>query len=814
MIKLFVPPTLPPMMAGSGHRGVPARTLEDLDFGRIVERLSQHARTVLGQRLALDVPLHHDRGRVEAALNLTVEMAKVLDQGLSPPLSGATDLTGLLERATREGVLDAEDVLRVADTARAAWLTLRFADRAAELAPSVAELARRLPEMELHEALYELFDDDGALVDNASEELKSLRAKKRSLHERIRARVRSLAKAPDLEEFLQDSYYTLREDRYVLPVRSGERAHVDGIIHGSSHTGATLFIEPAELVPLNNDLKMCEQEVLAEERRILARLTAEIASHSFVLEQIMDVLAQLDLVIARAQLALDMDACAPRLAPDDTVALKKARNPLLVLRKIPVVPNDIELGAERRTLVITGPNAGGKTVTLSTLGLFGLMTRAGMLLPCAPDSVIPLFEKVLTVLGDHQDLQADLSTFSGHIARVQEVLAAVSERSLVLLDEVAVGTAPGQGAALAIAILEKLQERGAVTAVTTHYERLKTLSLEDPRFVNAAVVLDDRSGAPSYELRLGMPGSSSALEMALRLGLDAAVVDRARAIVGDRALSVERVVQRLEAERMKLESERKQLAQELSDVSMERDALKRERRRLSEDGERVIRETKAEALNELGQARETIASIVRELQKSKDPRVIEKRRRKLADVEEQLRGQEKAKAEAEAGPEPLAKEDIVVGNKALLASVGQVGIITQIRGSKVELTIGNVRTTVKPADLLTPPSGKKPKAEKKKPKEKAVKIIEIAAPGEPMRSPDLTCDVRGLMVDDAMVKLESFLDDLVLLNKGNAFVLHGHGTGRLRDGLRRQLKRSRYVARHAPGGPDQGGDAVTVIWLK
>ncbi len=781
------------------------RSESDLDFPRILERLAHHCRTAPGEVRAARPALSTGVAAVREELEATTQMRSLLDAGHPPPFGGVRDVGPLLDRALKGSTLEPEGLLEIADTARGAWLLRRFLEQRVDEAPRVAAAAEDLPDLEgLHEDLYDRFDDHGALADHASDELQRLRARRRSIHDRIRGRIRSMLHEKGIEEHLMDTYYTIREDRFVLPVRSGERAGVEGIIHGSSHTGATLFIEPAELVTANNELKLCEQEIVVEERRILAELTAEVAARAEPLEISVDTVATLDVLQAKAQLAAELDAHPPTISEDGALRLDAARNPLLALRKVPVVANDIALGQAHRFLVVTGPNAGGKTVTLSTLGLCALMVRCGLHLPCGPDSVIPVFTNVLTLLGDHQDLQADLSTFSGHLVRLQRVLDVADEGSLVLLDELAAGTSVSQGAALAVAVLESLAERGAAGAVTTHFERLKTLSLEDERFTNAAVVMDQERREPTYELRIGLPGSSSGLEMADKMGLPTSIVARAREVLGDPAQDVERSLQRLEAERVSMEAEREELALVRAEIEAERDALKADRARIEAESEALVRATREETLTQLEEAQATIRGLVRELQRDPSAKAAQTRRVKLNELEKAVREEREQPAAAD---DTLPREGAVVGAAVFVEAFNRDGVITAVKGNKVEVAVGTIRTRVALGALKLP---REKAAEARRPARSRVYTSDQTTPP---RSIDNTCDVRGHRLDEAVAAVDRFLDNALLANRNAVYVLHGHGTGRLRKGLRDHLRGSPYVSRFERAEEDKGGEAVTRVWL-
>jgi DNA mismatch repair protein MutS2 len=416
---------------------------------------------------------------------------------------------------------------------------------------------------------------------------------------------------------------------------------------------------------------------------------------------------------------------------------------------------------------------------------------------------------VLTVIGESQDLQSDRSTFSGHVERLLAVLDVASSRDLVLLDELAVGTAPRQGAALAMAILEDLAERCVTSVVTTHYDRLKTLSLEDPRFQNASVGTHAATGEPSYELAQGHPGASSGLDMASKLGIAPAIIERARAILGDSAGSMDKVLRGLEAERQRVQDQADALVAQRRTLEKEMEAVASERQRIEDDGKRLVEESQADALREIADTRATIAQIVRELQQGGNARSVQRRRVKLAELEKGLGAGDKVVRPVPSSERPaLSRAEARVGLSVYVPAFGRDGVITELRGNQAEVSVGSVRTRVSLASLRYT--------------EKAVEARQNRSSAShddrevalPPRSVDNTCDVRGTRVDEGWAKVERFLDQTLLQNRSVAFVLHGHGTGRLKTGLRERLKGSLYVRRIEAGAPEHGGDGVTVVWLK
>jgi DNA mismatch repair protein MutS2 len=761
----------------------------------------------MGARIVGEARFFSAPSRVQQELNLTTEMVALWQLDKKAPMGGIKDISGLLGAANKDRVLDAPEILEVADCIRGVWLLRGFIEANHEDAPLLSELASATREMDFfHDEIYVLFDDNGELAGSASEQLGSMRKSARSLHRRIRSKIEGMLADLAIREHLQDDYFTVRENRYVLPVRLGEKPFVAGIIHGSSQTGQTLFIEPESLVPLNNELKLCEHSIALEERRILAQSTRKIGSRHKEILVMLELAVTIDTICARARLAIEMEAKAPLLCAQGSVSLKQARNPILVLRGLNVVANDIALSDDWQVLILSGPNAGGKTVTMSTLGLFALMLRAGLLIPAHESSTMPIFGEVLMVKGDQQDLNADLSSFSGHLKRLQEVLAAMTEKSLVLIDEIVVGTEPDQGAALAIAVIERIADCGAVAVVTTHYKRLKTLSLSDTRFQNASVGIDPKSQRPNYQLSFGAPGASSPIELAAQMGLESGIVDRARELWGEKEQSLEAILN-------KLAQDQELLAEERLAVEHQRERLEREVQEYNEriqeienNADELVQKARAEAFEELRHAKEALAEVVRELQKDRSPTTVHRRRNKVRVIEEELVSAGDGELSHPDAPPHLPRSEAVVGARCYLPAFSRDGVIVEIRGVNAVVQIGTMTSTLAIQSL------RQPKDAAKKQRTEAVPVT-VAPQGLPPKTSENTCDVRGHRLDEALDRVEQFLDNALLNDCPIIYVLHGHGTGRLKAGIRQSFDSSRYVRKHAPADRNRGGDGVTVVWL-
>jgi DNA mismatch repair protein MutS2 len=575
-----------------------ARVARDLQWDKIRARAVAHCQSEVGSALLAADRFLADAPAIQTEQRLVSEMKGVIaSEGGPPPLRGVADLSPHLSRAARQGVLEGSELVAVADTLAAAHRTSQIVARHAVRAPLLAALVAELPGYEpLFEDLYATFEPDGRVRDDASPRLKELRQRIAHLHERLRTQVVEEMRRHDEEALLQDDFFTMREERYVLPVKAQYRSVVQGIVHGSSNTGQTVYIEPEALIATNNQLKVAEQEAERECWLIRKRATEQVAEAADGVRFTVELGARLDSIAARALFSAELGAAEPEIASEGALRLRQVRNPLLALQGTAVVPNDIAIADGFRVLIVTGPNTGGKTVTLSTVGFCVLMAQSGYHVPARADSRLPVFAAVHTAMSDAQSFEHGLSAFSGHVRLLTRILEETDEESLVLLDEVMVGTEPSQGSALAVAFLERFADKGAAVAVTTHYDRLKTLSYADPRFRNASVGLNATTLQPNFELTTGLPGASSPIAIAERMGLDPALVERARALVGEEALSLDRVVRDLAAEEQALKAERHAIEAERAALSRARRAQETAAERLRQDGQRLAREQVGEVL--------------------------------------------------------------------------------------------------------------------------------------------------------------------------------------------------------------------------
>ncbi|HXV36557.1 MAG TPA: endonuclease MutS2, partial [Myxococcota bacterium] len=603
---------------------VTQKTLERLEWHRVRALLAERARTPAGRRrcapeatqpgLAGASLFEATRHGVLERLNETSEARRILAARALPPLAGCFDLERSLARAHRGGVLAARELLEIASTLRCARDVKRFLDARRELAPHLAELGDTLADrIELEREIKGALEASGEIRDRASEALARARREARRVAAEIQERASRYLRDPEIASHLSDDYYTLRGDRYVLPVRADSRGAIRGIVHDASSSGMTLYIEPEALVELNNQLKQAELAIEQETLRILRELSRAAGLAADAITANGATLEVIDLAFARAELAEALGAVAPEVGEDGILSLPELRHPLLPRDQ--VVPSDVRLGGDFSALILSGPNAGGKTVALKAIALAALLVRAGMHVPAASGARVDLFDEVLAHIGDEQDLRENLSTFSAHVAILAEIARSATQRSLVALDEIGVGTDPGEGAALAQAVLEALAERGVRVVATTHYNLLKEMAEVDARFANASVELDPETLEPTYRLRMGLPGSSSATAIAARMGLDPRIIARANEILDREDRQLDRVLAELSVSRAALEAERREIAQLRVETEAARDEHRAKLEKLQSRRDKLFAEMRQDLERAFRDAHEQVAAAIRELQR-------------------------------------------------------------------------------------------------------------------------------------------------------------------------------------------------------
>ena len=778
------------------------RTLEALDWPVLLARLAWHCRTLAGASAAVQPDLADSPAAVRRRYACVQEVRVLLAKNEQTPVGAVGDVAGVVRRAGAGSVLDGVDLQDIGHTLVALtelrqWLFLR-----SEAVPLLWAMAGPISvEPELQGLLSSSFESNGDLSATAWPEIGMLRARVRSLKDRIRSTLEDILRSPDFAESLQERYVTERGGRFVIPVKASHRRGL-GIIHDRSNSGETVYVEPGVVVELQNELGEAEVELLAEQRRILGVLSRMVGACEAPILRSLDAATAIDLVGARSRLGDELRGCIPTVGEEGVLVLDQGRHPVLSLRGIDVIPNDLRLDSAHPGLVLTGPNTGGKTVALKLLGLAALLARAGIPVPAAEGSRVDFFSPILADIGDLQSVSGDLSTFSGHVMVVKEVLATARPGALVLLDEVAVGTDPAQGAALARAVMEAILSQGARVVVTTHYGELKVLPLTDTRFQVAAVLYEE--GRPTYRVQGGLPGSSHALAIAGRLGLATPVIERARGLLDEATRALDEAMERLEEERTLLLTQQEEMRKKLVAAEEKARLLEAKERRLEERLRQVEGEVLSRHRERLRQQEEELRALVAKLQQNPDMKQVNT-------ALETVRATRKA-ATLDLPEAPMAPpEALKVGEKVQVKNIASLGEILAISGEKAEVRVGALRLWVATGDVRRVSGGQLRKAERK---ERAFQMdSRPTGPAPKVRTRANTCDLRGQRVEEAMDLVDLFLDQMVRDQQAVAFLLHGHGTGALKEAIRQWLPKSPAVRTYRAAAADEGGDAYTLVEL-
>jgi DNA mismatch repair protein MutS2 len=798
------------------RRGL-AKAQADLSWRRVVRAIAGRCRGPLGERLE-ELPLASTRAEAQVALRETREAMRLAELGDGLPLEGIREVGDSLDRLSRRGALDGLALRHVAATLGAARVLRRYLARHRDEAPTLFTACSTDPTLDdLQDELTRTLDPDGTLADHASPELAALRREVGNLRARIIAKLEQLMlKHADI---LQDQFHTLREDRYVLPVRTDAHEKLPGIVHSTSGSGATVFVEPQSVIGQGNRLKMAQGELEREEARLLGILSDRVMEQLPAVRGAVEALDRADLRSAGARLGKDLGGVVVDLADGPVLDLRGARHPLLVLEmgREAVVPSDIAIEGGK-ALVISGPNAGGKTVALKLLGLSALMVRAGLPIAADEGSKAGFFAPVLTDVGDAQSLEKNLSTFSAQVSNVVRIIEAATEGTLVLLDEIATGTDPSEGAALACAILDALCRAGAGVAVTTHYEALKALATDDPRLRNAAVGFDVDTMQPTFRLRFDVPGVSSALAVAERYGMPMDVLDRARAILPEQSLVYEKLIGSLEDAFRGVDAERtravemRQEAERLTREAEEKRAelAARDRKRLTQEAEKLMAELRA-ARAELKAAKKALRKKERH-----DQEALAAVRQQLDKAAGMLEGPREQLAQAPAPEEErgevVEERDLAVGDRVWLPRMrAEVDVLEGPTKGRIRVAAGPVKLWVSTKDVRK--LGEDGPAQESPAPAPAPRRTEPE--GDRPRTDRNSLDLRGLRVDDALTMTETFLDRLYGADEPMGYIVHGIGSGALRDAVRTHLVETKqYVRRIRPGSLEEGGERLTVVYLR
>ncbi len=781
------------------------RTLRVLEFTRIRELLAEGALTPAGAEKCRQLEPADELTAVQALQAETEEATVILQYAGGHPMIAFPDVKPALVICEKGGSLSAGMLLNVAELLRASRAAQDALVTERENTPLLRVKAEGLfVSRSIEKDITDAIISEDEIADRASSELMNIRRHLRGAQDRIRDKLNQMIHSATLQKALQDPIITVRNNRYVLPVKAEYRSMVQGLVHDQSSSGATLFIEPMAAVEMGNELKQWELKEQQEIARILAALSAEVAPYAAAIAETQEQLAELDFIFAKGLLSRRFFCVSPKMNNEGRLKIIRGRHPLIDPEK--VVPSTIWLGEEFTSLIITGPNTGGKTVTLKTVGLFTLMAQAGLQVPADPGTELAVFEQVFADIGDEQSIEQSLSTFSGHMTNIVEIMHEVTPRDLVLFDELGAGTDPTEGAALAQSILTRLLHIKVRTLATTHYSELKAFALTTQGVENASVEFDVETLRPTYRLSIGVPGKSNAFEISRRLGLPENLIDAARKLLSGNAIRFEDVIANAEYHRQVAEKER-QLAEEANRETIRlRNEAEQLRKEMEQKREQALRKAREDAKHIVDQARRESESVIAELKKMKknaasgDASVNDLRRR--LDKESDALAEGLGRGEPDGGEAP---KTVKAGDQVKILTLGVEGTVLAPPDEKgeVRLQAGMMKFTAELSQLRL--IRQAPAKEKTTVKAKT---------GMMTRTVKSECDVRGMNLEEALDAVSLYLDEAVLAGLNEVYVIHGKGTGILRAGIQQDLRKNKHVKSFRRGMYGEGEDGVTVVTLK
>lgn len=810
---------------------VPESTLESLEWTRVMDELRTRCRTPLGlARIPVDddqAIFESEHDAVRLRLRETTEARLLIDRGAMVPLGGSSDLRTVLARAEKGGVLEPDQLMAVRSTLDAMHATLDFFAQHGEGTPRLAELAQGIESRaELADAIHRCLDTNGEVRDAASPTLAKARREMNRLAGDLQSRIERTLQHADVRPHLSDHFYTVRNGRFVLPVRADAKGHVKGIVHDASRSGTTLYVEPDGMVESNNRHRQAELTVEREILRVLRELSAAVAADAPSLRVSLESIAQLDLAIARGQFSRDGDGIEPELGTEGVFDLPGLRHPLIASDQC--VANDLCVGRGFSVLLLSGPNAGGKTVALKSVALAALMVRAGLHVLASPGARVDLVDRLLADIGDHQDIRESLSTFSAAMVNLAAILRSAGPNTLVCLDEVGVGTDPSEGAAIAQATLEVLADSGARVVTTTHYNLLKEMAEVDDRFENASVEFDPITLAPTYRVRMGMPGASSATTVAARMGMPQRVLDRAAGLLDREDRRLDQMLTELSSSRALLEAEQAAARTIRAESEQVREEYREKLARLQERRDKLFGAMRSELDESFHIAHSQVARIIADLQRQPTSRKAAAARAQLESLrestkeldlgagdsaEESGRGHGGIDAGGDARSaafEPVDWPRARIGDAVLAPGGGLASLISlPDRKGRVGVQVAGVKLTIS-RDRIGAASGR---ATERGSTEPATKREQAQALPERLGG-IVEADLRGLRVEEALERLDDALDLAAAQGRDEIRVIHGIGTGALRRAVRETLPRSHYVVECVEAKRDEGGAGATRAILK
>ncbi len=783
------------------------KSQKSLEYDKILAELSKFAKTEQSKKLCFELTPFVMPEDIQKQLVLTREAKDVLDLARDIPIEKIPDFKKLREK--NEYFME-EELIDIAKAMRTSRIVRNFLKENLPFDALMQNLTDNLlSNKQLEERILDTFDDNYTVKQNANPELKGLYASLRETEINLKQRVQELMNSPEFQKHLQENIYTMRDDRIVFQVKASSKSKVGGIVHDVSATNKTFYIEPAQIVPVNNKIRELKSKIYAEIIRILTALSYEIRKEMDNLIKMEKTISEIDFHFAKARYAVKIQATEPNLNKEKSIKIDLMRHPLLIGNVENIVENDFSIGNGYKSVIITGSNTGGKTVALKTVGLFILMMKSGMFLPCAESHIYP-FEKVLADIGDEQSILQNLSTFSSHMTNIIDILELADSETFVLIDELCAGTDPQEGAVLAEIILKELAAKQALSIITTHYGELKTLEYTDPYFKNASVEFDVESLSPTYKLIIGIPGLSNAIAIASNLGMSEDLIWKAKELLITQRDTSSLVVERLQDTQQRLDVNLKEAEYRNAEADELKKQYEKELNTHKKEKKKTLKLIKDKFEGELEEAKSEIKDILSELRREKSEKIARRSYARLAKLEQNFRSDIQALEEKEQYTE-LDWTTVKVNDKVMLKELNQQVTILSMpdKNETLYIQMGMIKTKVKKDRLAVynPQLAKKvnlPLGAAKKETAFTLKKYDITN----------TLDLRGERVEDALDKLEAYLDKASLANLSPVYIIHGHGTGALKSAVRDFIATSPYVAKFRIGENSEGGDGVSVIDIK
>jgi DNA mismatch repair protein MutS2 len=784
------------------------KVLSTLEYYKIIDRLHEHAATSLGKAHVQALLPTRSLEEVKERLQDTDEAAAVVRLKGMPPFGGIHDVSSSIKRARISGILNVSELLDIASTISGGRKLKRFLSAVHENRP-IHQLAARFSEIHelrtLEDSIRACVDEQGEVLDQASPELARVRRERRTGEARVKEKLDQMIRTPSVQKMLQDNLITVRNDRYVIPVKQEYRGNFGGIIHDQSASGATLFIEPESVVSMNNRIRELILMERKEIEKILMKLTSQVAEHREELDHNLLLLSALDFIFAKAGLASAMKAELPRMNDRGFIRMRKGRHPLLSSGAVPL---DMELGNAYSAVIVTGPNTGGKTVALKTVGLLTLMAMSGLFIPSEDGSQLCVFDAVYADIGDEQSIEQNLSTFSSHMTNIISIMRDITPKSLVLFDELGAGTDPAEGSALAIAILDHIHNKGCRIIATTHYSELKAYAYDRKGMINASMEFDIQTLSPTYRLLIGVPGRSNAFAIAERLGLSREIIAHAGSQVGEEEKRVESMIASLEQNRLSAESEHQTVEALRKQLEATNNQLQADKQKFEQQKLHILKNAEIEAQEAVNKARKVADGIIDELRQLALEEAGSVKEHKLIEAKKKL---------DHAAPQLYSGSTLDLGTnhksvkiepgaEVQVLSLKQKGHVVDISGEEATVQLGILKLKVARNDLQlirsSAPSTKNPlhhSTSVKRSRDEQVRT---------------ELDLRGSNLEESIIEVDRFLDEAFLSNLGQVYIIHGKGTGILRSGIQDYLRRHSHVKTYRLGNYGEGGTGVTVVEFK